>query len=263
MLPQKMNDLHVHTEWSWDAPNGSMEETCRRAIALGVPAIAFTEHADFTFAPFDIEGYLECVERCRALFSELRIFSGVELGQAHRFRAEADALLKGYQLDVVLGSSHCMAVGDELVFIGAPGTLDPDVAHENVRSFFAETLALVETGPVFAVLTHLDYHKRYWPHDQLPYSELDFEDEYRAILKAAVGAGVALEINSNLGRLDHGPCPGPTVVQWWREAGGRAVSFASDAHDPTTIVAGFEVVAGIAEAAGFRPAPHDFGFWLR
>jgi histidinol-phosphatase (PHP family) len=38
----------VHSEWSWDAVNGSMEQTCARAVAIGLPAIAFTEHADYT-----------------------------------------------------------------------------------------------------------------------------------------------------------------------------------------------------------------------
>jgi hypothetical protein len=41
-------DGHVHSEWSWDAERGSMEQTCARAVAVGLPAIAFTEHADYT-----------------------------------------------------------------------------------------------------------------------------------------------------------------------------------------------------------------------
>ena len=35
-------DGHVHTEFSWDAPGGSMERTCARAVHLGLPAVAFT-----------------------------------------------------------------------------------------------------------------------------------------------------------------------------------------------------------------------------
>jgi histidinol-phosphatase (PHP family) len=260
-----LTDLHVHTEWSYDAADGWMEGSCRRAVELGVPTIAFTEHADFEPpAPaLDVEGYVECVERCRSRFRDVRILSGVELGAAHRFRAEADALLKSYAFDLILGSCHSIPVGDRLVDIGEEGTLEPRVAHESVRAFFGETLQLVEEAPVFAVLTHLDYPKRYWPHDRVPYSELDFEAEYRAILKAAASSGVALEINSDAGNLGHGPCPGDVVVRWWREAGGSAVSFASDAHEPAGIRAGFEAVAGIAEAAGFRPAAHDLGLWLR
>ena len=41
-------DSHVHSQWSWDALAGSMEGTCRRAVEIGLPAVAFTEHADFT-----------------------------------------------------------------------------------------------------------------------------------------------------------------------------------------------------------------------
>jgi hypothetical protein len=41
-------DGHVHSEWSWDATDGSMEQTCARAVAMELPAAAFTEHADYT-----------------------------------------------------------------------------------------------------------------------------------------------------------------------------------------------------------------------
>ena len=170
-----LSDLHVHSEWSYDAPNGAMDGTCRRAAAHGIPVIAFTEHADYVAgAPtFDVVGYLECVERCRARFPDLRILTGVELGEAHRFRADASFLLKTYPLDLVIGSIHCIPLGDRLVEIGDEGTLDTGVASENVRRFFAETLDLVEQAPIFAVLAHLDYPKRYWPHESLGYSEQD------------------------------------------------------------------------------------------
>jgi histidinol-phosphatase (PHP family) len=36
----------VHTEWSWDTATGDMERTCARAVELGLPAVAFTEHVD-------------------------------------------------------------------------------------------------------------------------------------------------------------------------------------------------------------------------
>ena len=109
-------DGHVHSEWSWDAPDGSMELTCARAGDLGLPAVAFTEHVDYatraatasdleerlqglitpdgTLSPpeLDLSGYLECVQRCRDRFPELRIFAGVELGEttlAQRYRRKA------------------------------------------------------------------------------------------------------------------------------------------------------------------------------
>ncbi len=43
------SDNHVHTQWSWDAPaEASMALSCEQALAAGVPAVAFTDHLDFT-----------------------------------------------------------------------------------------------------------------------------------------------------------------------------------------------------------------------
>lgn len=97
-------DGHIHSEWSWDAPDGSMELACARAVDLGLPAVAFTDHTDYTnwivlardleehehlkafCAPdgsltpprLDLERYLECVQRCRDRFRDLRIITGVD-----------------------------------------------------------------------------------------------------------------------------------------------------------------------------------------
>src|SRR3712207_8402136 len=79
-------DNHVHTRWSWDtADSSTMVRACERAVALGLPAIAFTEHLDFTVwapedrataeglvdrhasrhAPIDVEGYAAELAECR------------------------------------------------------------------------------------------------------------------------------------------------------------------------------------------------------
>jgi len=106
-------DGHVHTEWSWDTGGphsdaaGRMEAICRRAVQIGLPALAFTEHLDITRWAIDPEdlldylrplidengilspplleadGYLDSVEHCRHAFPELKILSGVEFGQPH------------------------------------------------------------------------------------------------------------------------------------------------------------------------------------
>jgi histidinol-phosphatase (PHP family) len=259
------SDLHTHTEWSYDAPDGSMEGSCRRAVEVGLPAIAFTDHAEL--APSEpqlaIDGYLQEVERCRSLFPSLRIRSGIELGQPHRYPEAADALLRSAEVDLVVGSVHRVPVGDEIVELGADvvAKLGP---RETVRVYFGEMLGLLERSADFAVLAHLDYVKRDWPFEEMPYEETDFEEEYRAVLKAAASNGLALEINTDREDTpEHWPCPRPVVVGWWREAGGEAVTFASDAHQPDRIAEDFPEAAGISEAAGFHSAPHDFGFWLR
>jgi histidinol-phosphatase (PHP family) len=247
-----------------------MERSCRRAVELGLPAVAFTDHADFTDyvrardGVLDTAGYLECVERCRAAFPGLRILSGVELGEPHRFPAHADAVRAAGRLDRVLGAVHCVERDGELVDMSRRGFLEEAGAQAMMRRFLRETEALVSSSQSFDVLAHLDYPKRYWPEGGVPYREADYEDELRSVLKAAAARGCALEVNTTRG-IDpgRGLCPGQPVLRWWIEAGGRAVTLGSDAHDPERIAAGFADAAALIEAAGFRPAKEPTAFWTR
>src|SRR5437667_11718098 len=97
-----------------------MERSCERAIELGLPAVAFTDHADFVKVHedqycVDIAGYLVSVERCRTKYPGLRILSGVELGEPHWFPDETAAVLSAGPLDNVLGSVHCVKLAGEIV----------------------------------------------------------------------------------------------------------------------------------------------------
>ncbi|HYW23350.1 MAG TPA: PHP domain-containing protein [Terriglobales bacterium] len=260
----------MHTQFSWDAPRGDMEATCRRAVEIGLPAVAFTEHADFTgggypdYHPLDVSAYRGEVERCRALFPSLRVLSGVEIGQPHRFPAAAAAVLAEGRVDRVLGSVHCVPWEGGLTDVSVEGMLTPERAAATVRAYFVELLALVESGQQFEVLAHIDYPKRYWPHAELPYRDADYEEEIRAVLRSAAARGSVLEANTSRGANPHrGLCPGPTVLGWWVEVGGRAVSLGSDAHDPDRIARGFELACDVVEAAGFRPNDDPTGYWLR
>ena len=252
-------DLHVHTEWSYDGPRGSMERSCERALEIGLPAIAFTDHADFVKVHpdqycVDIAGYLEEVERCRSKFPSLRILSGVELGEPHWFPEEARRILAAGRLDHVLGSVHCVHVGDREVDASQFSRLPAEEMEGALRSYFEETLAMLESEHPFHVLAHLDYPKRYIA----TYSEPDHEEMLRIILLAAAKRGCVLEVNTTRGKT---LCPDLTVLRWWRELGGKAVSFGSDAHDPDRVAAGFEHAAEVVEAAGFKPAAEPTALW--
>jgi len=269
-------DNHVHTEWSWDAPDGAMAETCRRAVELGLPAVAFTEHVDLTpwtvregeldefphlqryetaaleVVPpaFDADGYLAAIERCRDLFPGLRIVTGVEFGEPHLFPSQAAELLGGHRFDRVLGSLHCLPVGERFSEVGslyfdrAPG--------EVLREYLAEIPRLVAGDDRFEVLAHIDYAVRSWPADGPAFEVDKFEDEFRHALRAL--AGRTLEVNTR-------QRPIPQLVRWWREEGGTAISFGSDAHSPDALAHGFAEAAAMAEAHGFRPGRHPYDMW--
>jgi histidinol-phosphatase (PHP family) len=258
-------DLHVHTEWSWDAALGSMERSCERALEIGLPGIAFTEHADFVVIhegqhALDVAGYLQAVEECRSRFKSLRILSGVELGEPHWFPDETAAVLSAGRLDRVLGSIHCVRVDGKAVDASQFRNLPSSAFLGAVREFFRETLALVESSQQFEALAHLDYPKRYWLEGQAPYREEDYEEELRAVLVAAVKRGLVLEVNTTRG---HTLCPDITVIRWWHEVGGGGVQYGSDAHQPDKVAGGFQAASLMVESVGFKPARDSLGLWRR
>jgi hypothetical protein len=53
------------------------------------------------------------------------------------------------------------------------------------------------------------------------------------------------------------------ILTWWRQEGGQAITFASDAHDPAALAAGFADAAHLAEAAGFAAGHDPCGPWGR
>jgi histidinol-phosphatase (PHP family) len=267
-------DNHVHTQWSWDAPaEASMARACEQALTAGVPAVAFTDHLDFTIAadgdriaaehidprPYarmhllDVPGYLATVQECRQRYPDLRILTGAEIGEAHMWAASARAVVAKAGFDRILGSLHAIPFDGRLT--AADELFRRMPAGEVMRRYFAELLRLVEGSDIFQVLAHLDFPRRMWPRAAAPYDERAFEPEIRAVLRALAASGRVLEVNTK------SPLASAELLGWWREAGGTAVSFGSDAHQYWRVGDRFKLAVDVVEAAGFRAGRDRFDFW--
>jgi histidinol-phosphatase (PHP family) len=268
-------DNHVHTHWSWDTSDSStMRRACERAVKLGLPAIAFTEHLDFTVwdpddratdeglverhasrhADIDVEGYFTELAEVRDRFKGLRIWSGVETGEPHLFRASVAAHLRNAPVDRVLGSLHSLAKDGRLYGVGH---LLWEDAEGTMRRYLGELVDMIETSDVFQVLAHVDFPRRYWPGGTHRYVEKTYEEEYRAVFRALASTGRALEVNTT------SPLASVDQVRWFHEEGGEAVSFGSDSHQPAAVGQHFALAVDVVEAAGFRPGRDAFDFWRR
>lgn len=257
-----------------------MERSCAQAVQLGLLAIAFTEHLDHTawtvtldavdgtehlaalatpdglLTPpeFDASGYLEAIQRCRERFPSLRILSGLEMGEPHWHAAAIAKVLRAGRFDRLLGSLHCLPNGDG--FAEPPGLYRHRSAAEVVRQYLAEVTRLVTESDVFSVLAHIDYPIRYWPEQAGPFDLSAFEEEFRHALRATAQSGRVLEINTVIPEQS-------TLVRWWHEERGEAVSFGSDAHEPSFVARGFGEAAEMAAAHGFRAGQNPYDFWIR
>lgn len=278
-------DGHVHSEWSWDTggpgseAEGTMVRTCERAVRIGLPALIFTEHFDFDdmwragaedfpaaarrhinadgyLVPplLDVEGYFDAIAVCRRRFPQLSILSGVEFGQPHLFEDRAREVVDLGRFDRVNGSLHTLPIGPDRA---EPVTLyrlwPPD---QVVWAYLDEVPNLVAGSQAFEVFTHIDYAVRYWPTEQAgPFDPRRFEEGFRAAMRSIADSGRALEVNTRLLRT--------WIPQWWKEEGGRAVSFGSDAHVPQALADGFPEAQHMLEQLGFRPGPRPDQMWTR
>jgi len=273
-------DNHVHTQWSWDTATGDMEATCAEAVRLGLPSVAFTEHVDHTRwivgagagvpaawlrhgidngqlvpPPLDVEGYLASVEHCRGRFPQLRILTGAELGEPHWHRDAVRSLLGSGAFTRVLASLHSAYV-DPLGGYVDTGQHYRHVPPEQVVGDYLLGLErLITEYDDFQVLAHIDYPLRRWPAD-VPFAPEAFEEQFRHVLALLRDAGKVLEVNTRV------PLP-RTILAWWHEAGGEAISFASDAHRPDLIARGFRDAVAMAESTGFRAPADPLDFWIR
>ena len=113
---------------------------------------------------------------------------------------------------------------------------------------FARHCAMVDSDQPFETLAHLDYPKRYWVEGAAPYREADLRgrDPRHPQVSRAQRQGARGQHDARRATL----CPDITVVRWWHELGGQAVSFGAMRTSPDKVAMGFQ--AGDADGAGGR-----------
>ena len=259
-----MYDNHTHSQYSCDIPQGkgsSVREICEKALSLGLKGVAITDHFDIDgvydgyFAPLDHKSVMNDILEAKEEFKgRLKVFHGVELGQATHMPVESEQLLKDYPYDVVLGSVH--AVRGIVDF----HELDYSKMERSVyvglwNQYIEEMLDTIKWGK-FDVLTHITYPKRYY----LRHGITDFPDiknkgrEYfEPILKALIENGITLECNSSGLRQPIGEClPNKDLLTFYYELGGRDISLGSDSHHARDIAGNFADAAEMLKSIGFK-----------
>jgi histidinol-phosphatase (PHP family) len=186
----------------------------------------------------------------------VRLRQGVEITYQAGREEEISAWLAGHGWDYVVASVHLIETTSDWVIISAPEMVDAYFSRHSQRQayepYFEELLAAAASG-LGDVLGHFDLIKRYGVGHYGPFEPVDFEQEIRAVLRAAVETGVGLEINTSGLRQSPGETyPGLAVLRWYRELGGEILTVGSDAHQSNDLGAGLAEAQELAQEAGFR-----------
>jgi len=247
-----LQDYHVHSHFSADSRT-SMEEMCRRAVALGIQEIGFADHYDLhpDEDPRDwlrIEPWIQELQRCRVIFrNKLVIRAGIEIGEPHRFQAETRAMLARAPFDYAIGSLHW--VGKSAVF--KPAYFDRP-AEEAFHDYFLELEKMTRAGG-FDILGHLDVPARGSFEHYERYEPQKYEAWIRPVLRNCIEHGIALDINTSaLRRRAQILLPGLDILRWYMEMGGARVTLGSDAHRVDQMALHFDVAMKTIQAAGLR-----------
>ena len=246
------HDYHLHSLFSCDSQT-PMTETCQAALGRGMTEIGFADHfdsipLDSCYNYFRLEPWAAALEDCRRQFSgSLVIRAGVEIGEPHRYAAEAAGLLAQYPFDYVIGSLHW--VGEELT-LEAPYFRRP--ADEAFRLYFEELEKMTRLGD-FDIVGHFDVVTRAGYTAYGAYDPRRYEDVIRAALKHCVERGLALELNTSAVRRSlKEVTPGIEILRWYTAMGGERVTLGSDAHRAVRVAEDFDVALDNLRAAGLK-----------
>ncbi len=229
-------DYHIHTSHSVDS-NVFMDDYCKRAIALGIQEVCFTDHVDYdivndqlgpnTTQTIDYDAFFEQIESCRATYGDqLTIRAGVEFGiQKHTIsKYQHDA--KQYPFDFILLSSHEIDNQEFWLYDYQKNKTQLEI-HQG---YYQNLLDIIQSFDDYSVLAHLDVIKRY--DDYGPFDDqLILETHITPILKHIIEHGKGIEVNASSFQYELPDLmPSTLILKKYYELGGTIITIGSDAH---------------------------------
>lgn len=267
-------DNHTHTSFSNDS-RMTMQEAVLAAHHAHLGGLAFTDHFDFDppegteLYSFDPELQQQEIAQLRGQIAlgslasqglelppSFTLLNGVEVGIQPQSMEAIKSFMDRHTFDVVIASLHFLDNTDP--YLGAYYV--PYDAHQAYGHYLETILTCLEGWQDFDILGHFDYVARYAPlsYPQHAIRYADFSDVLDALLRLLAESGKTFEINTKTyQRFAHGtPELDTNILKRFREFGGDAVSFGSDAHHAERVGEHFDYFAYLAQMCGFRYHVH-------
>lgn len=264
MMKSMFFDNHTHSYFSADS-RMSITDAVKTASQKGLRGICLTDHLDFdapegvTEFTFEVPAQQEAIDReveylglnaDDGPYGDFLLLKGVEIGLQDISMPKIRKVLTDYRFDSVIASLHLID-GHDPYF----GDYYRPYGYRQAYGHYLEEFArLIRVMPDFDILGHYDYIARYPDYKETTIFYQEFSDALDSILSFLAQNGKTMEINTKTYQLYRGRRPDLDieVLKRFRELGGEALSFGSDAHEITRLGDRFDWCREMALAAGFR-----------
>lgn len=271
-MEQILADCHSHTDNSPDS-QAPIEEMCRSAAENRLAVYTITDHCEMNLY---YEKYHKVVSasqndalRVKNQFGNMKILSGVEMGQPIQNLKASNELLDTKSFDFVLASLHNPPKNSEYPLVKEKEE-NPDYIEAFLHKDYAYLKYTKDTAPIifkdyfedmlntvlwgrFDSLAHMTYPLRYCKGEQgVDLDVMQFKDIITDIFHELIKRSIALELNSGgLRNPIHEISPAFELVKMYKECGGKLVTLGADAHTPLHVASGITDCIEMLKALSF------------
>jgi len=248
-------DYHMHTPLCRHAV-GEPVDYARRAVALGLPEIGFTDHSPMERDDFDnwrmldrqLDEYVAKVRLAQETFPQLTIRLGLEVDYLPGQEDWIRRLATRHPWDYFIGSVHYISDSWDIDNPAKLTEWKKRDAFEVWSAYFDRLVQAAESG-LFQIIGHADLPKKFGIRPAR-----DCRPLYERLVAAVAAAGCALELNTAGLRKECReiyPCAELLQLAWQNQI---PITFGSDAHAPEEVGLNFAEAVALARAAGYSEA---------
>lgn len=264
-----ITDVHTHSTFSGDgvSPLSEMLET---ALGKGVAFYGVSEHFNYDIDPttkplgeeieIDEARYFHDARHLQEDYQgAMNVLIGAEFGYTPSKEAQAKYLqiYQKYRPDFIVNSIHCKDgwdyySGKHFYTLSPSGERVLRKKSEVYDEYFALVEESLDVPYPYDIVGHLGYVARYFP--QTLGREIVYAEHAEAIdrvLKKIIEKDKILETNAAVQGLKQNAVTGRDILERYYALGGRNVSYASDAHQKSSILRGREEIVKELKEIGF------------
>lgn len=252
-------DCHNHTKYSFDGKD-TVKDMIESAIDKGISVFSITDHADVNYYEQNIEENVgksvSQINDFKEQYKDIKLLSGVELGQPLLDEKRAKTILEIESLDFVIGSIHNLRGMEDFYYLDFSVISDKEIT-DIIKKYYIELYDLAKWNQ-HDTMAHITYPYRYMTYEKARRKvELNismFDEIVYETYKVLIQNGKAMELNTSR-RFIESQTERDMITRYLKmyyQLGGTQVTTGSDAHNINDVGRGITKAYEILKNIGFQ-----------